>query len=229
MSEQKAFAGRLIMSVHNKNAVSARGASDSPASAYLQRLSGLIPNLPFATIDGIVGIILQACEENRTVFVFGNGGSAASASHMMVDMNKNTGETPEGKRLKVIALTDNVPLLTAWANDAAYEHVFSEQLKNFVQRGDVVFAISCSGNSANVVLALETARARGAVTVGIAGFEGGRMKPLCDLCAVVPSDNMQLIEDMHHAILHSVFTAVREGMHSDDAQSKAIAVGEAQK
>lgn len=176
---------------------------------YFQQLAGLIPLLPYRAMEKITRTILQAFDEEKVVFVFGNGGSAASASHMMCDMNKGTAAAESGKRLKVMALTDNVPLLTAWANDSNYEHVFSEQLRNFVRSRDVVLGISASGSSRNVLLALRTARDYGAVTLGVAGYQGGGMKPLCDVCAVVPSDNMQIIEDMHHAILHSIFTAVR--------------------
>ena len=133
------------------------------------------------------------------------------------------------KRPKVIALTDNVPLLTAWANDSNYEHVFSEQLKNFIQKGDVAFAISASGSSPNVLLALRTAREHGANTIGVTGHQGGKMKPLCDICAVVPCDNTQMIEDMHHAILHSIFTGVSESLRSLRPAAMATAVGQSQK
>ena len=133
---------------------------------------------------------------------------------MVSDMNKGVADPARARRMKVMSLTDNVPLLTACANDHGYETVFSEQLKNFVQPGDVAFAISCSGDSPNVLLALNTARQAGAFTVGLAGFEGGAMKDLCDVCAVVPSDNMQLIEDVHHAVLHSIFTVLRERIRS---------------
>jgi D-sedoheptulose 7-phosphate isomerase len=192
---------------------------------YFQQLAGIIPMLPYPAMDGIARAILQAFEEQKTVFVFGNGGSAASASHMMCDMNKGTVQAVVGKRLKVMALTDNVPLLTAWANDSSYERVFSEQLKNFVSSRDVVLAISASGDSSNVVMALQTARERGAVNVGLAGYEGGAMKPLCDICAVVPSDNMQMIEDMHHAMLHCIFTAVRKRLGACVATALATAGG----
>lgn len=203
------------MSHADKNTARQPGAADTlSAEAYLRQLSGLIPLLPYPAIEGIVRAILQAFEEERTVFVFGNGGSAASASHMMCDMNKGTSEEAWGKRPKVMALTDNVPLLTAWANDSGYDQVFSEQLKNFAQSRDVAFAISSSGNSPNVLRALQTARDCGAVTLGVTGYQGGKMKPLCDICAVVPSDNMQMIEDMHHAILHSIFTVVRKRLRA---------------
>jgi D-sedoheptulose 7-phosphate isomerase len=198
---------------------------DSPSDAghsiqkYFHDLGALIPRLPFGAIDTLVSVLLQACEEERTVFVFGNGGSAASASHMMCDMNKGTADLNPPRRAKVMALTDNVSLLTAWANDFGYERVFSEQLKSFVQPRDVAFAISTSGDSPNVLLALETAREYGAITVGLAGCEGGRMQPLCDICAVVPSDNVQVIEDLHHAMIHAIFTAVRESFLAGTAKA----------
>jgi D-sedoheptulose 7-phosphate isomerase len=131
---------------------------------------------------------------------------------MMCDMNKGVSGLSAGQRPRVMALTDNVSLISAWANDFGYERVFSEQLKTFVKPRDVAFAISASGDSPNVLLALETAREYGALTVGLAGCQGGRMKALCDVCAVVPSENVQLIEDLHHAMMHSIFTVVREGL-----------------
>lgn len=192
---------------------------------YFQRLERLIAKLPSAEIDQIIEVLLRAFEEERTVFVFGNGGSASSASHMVSDMNKGVADAAHARRMKVMSLTDNVPLLTACANDHGYETVFSEQLKNFVQPGDVAFAISCSGDSPNVLLALETARKAGAFTVGLAGFEGGDMKALCDVCAVIPSDNMQLIEDVHHAVLHSMFTVLRERIRTSALPSLTMAAG----
>ncbi|MCU1284833.1 MAG: sugar isomerase, partial [Acidobacteriales bacterium] len=172
---------------------------------YFYSLSQVIARLPYSTINQVTAAILDAFNEDRTIFVFGNGGSAATASHIACDLNKGAGENVSGRRLKVISFTDNVPLVTAWANDLSYEHVFSEQLKNFVQARDLVVAISASGNSPNVLAALQAARDAHAITVGISGYQGGRMKALCDICAVVPSDNMQMIEDLHHAIAHSVF------------------------
>jgi D-sedoheptulose 7-phosphate isomerase len=212
--------------VAGNSASSAKANGDVPGTqAYFERLAKLIPVLPYADIDAIAGVILDAFAEDHTVFVFGNGGSAASASHAMVDLNKGTIAPGPVRRMKVMALTDNVPLLTAWANDASYEQVFSEQLKNFVRKGDVAFAISASGNSPNVLLALEIAREHGAIPVGVAGYQGGKMKQLCDLCVVVPCDHMQMIEDMHHAILHSIFTMVREGLHSGRPLALTAAAG----
>jgi D-sedoheptulose 7-phosphate isomerase len=194
------------------------------AETHFRRLAELIPRLPYDAIDAIAGALFQAVQEEQTIFVFGNGGSAASASHMMCDLNKGVVARGQPRRPKVIALTDNVPLLTAWANDCGYEQVFAEQLKGFMRRGDVAFAISGSGNSPNVVLALQTAREFGAFTVGIVGFRGGKMKGLCDLCAIVPSDNMQVIEDLHHAMLHSIFVVLKEKLH-DSARALALTAG----
>ena len=186
---------------------------------YFQDLGALIPQLPFSAISRIAAVFLEAVEEQRTIFIFGNGGSAASASHMMCDMNKGASDSGMNRRPKVMALTDNVSLISAWANDFGYERVFSEQLKTFLKPRDVAFAISTSGDSPNVLQALETAREYGALTVGLAGCRGGQMKDLCAVCAIVPADNVQLVEDLHHAMLHSIFTAVREGLLAGTAKS----------
>ncbi len=186
------------------------GSSSSRSRLYFEELAALVPVLPYEAMDRIVELIVGACREERTIFVFGNGGSAASASHMVCDLNKGVAQSAATSRIKAMALTDNVPLLTAWANDLSYEHVFSEQLKNFVQPGDVVLALSCTGNSRNVLAGLRTARDLGATAAGLAGFEGGAMKELCDVCAVVPCENMQIVEDMHQAMLHSICCSVGE-------------------
>jgi len=113
------------------------------------------------------------------------------------------------RRFRVLALTDNIPVMTAWANDARYEDIFAEQLVNFVQKDDIVLAISGSGNSPNVLKGLSVGREAGAYAIGFAGYQGGKMKALCDVCLIVPSDNMQFIEDLHTCITHSIFTALR--------------------
>jgi D-sedoheptulose 7-phosphate isomerase len=185
--------------------------ADRSIRTYFRDLTGLVSQLPYNSITQIVSIFLNAFAEQRTVYVFGNGGSAASASHLMCDINK--GASPgEGKRPRVMALTDNASLITAWANDFGYERIFSEQLKTFIKPRDVTFAISTSGDSPNVLLALEVARESGAMTVGLGGCQGGQMKSLCDVCAIVPSDNVQLVEDLHHAMIHSIFVAVRQSL-----------------
>ena len=181
--------------------------SISNCRSYFELLSRSIQSLPFEDVERVTGILVRAYEQQRTVFVFGNGGSAALASHFACDLGKGT-VNGSSKRFRVMALTDNVPLMTAWANDARYEDIFAEQLANFAVPGDIAFAISGSGNSANVLNALRVAKQAGATTVGLAGFAGGRMLALCDACIVVPCDNMQIIEDLHLCIAHSLFTCI---------------------
>lgn len=175
---------------------------------YFELLSRSIVKLPFAEVDAVVDVLLRAYKSDHTVFIFGNGGSAALASHFACDLGKGT-VNGAGKRFRVMALTDNVPLMTAWANDANYEDIFSEQLANFATAGDLAFAISGSGNSLNVLKALKLAKQLGLTTAGLTGFAGGQMRELCDACVVVPCDNMQIIEDLHLCIAHSLFTCVR--------------------
>src|SRR6266550_7701665 len=178
------------------------------AEGYFMELDRVLRRLPYHVVDQITAVLVRAYEENRTVYLFGNGGSAALASHSACDLGKGTAVSG-GRRFRVLSLTDNIPMMTAWANDARYEDIFAEQLRNFVEKDDIVLAISGSGNSPNVLNGLKVAREAGAYTIGLTGFQGGKMKDLCDLCLVVPCDNMQFIEDLHVCISHSIFTAVR--------------------
>lgn len=180
----------------------------SSIPSYFDELASAIPNLPLRELDDLLRLFVRTYETGHAVFLFGNGGSAALASHMACDLGKGTAPGC-GKRLRVVALTDNAALLTAWANDTSYENIFAEQLANLLEPGDLAFAISGSGNSPNVIAALEFARGAGAATAGITGFQGGKMKPLCDLCIVVPSENMQIIEDLHLSMAHALFRALR--------------------
>jgi len=175
---------------------------------YFELLSNTIRKLPFEQVEAVTEILVRAYEQQRTIFLFGNGGSAALASHFACDLAKGTVNGSK-KRFRVLALTDNVPLMTAWANDSKYEDIFSEQLANFASSGDVALAISGSGNSPNVLKALKVAKQAGSITAGLTGFSGGRMLAMCDACIVVPCDNMQIIEDLHLCVAHSLFTCVR--------------------
>jgi D-sedoheptulose 7-phosphate isomerase len=177
--------------------------------SYFDQLSSTVKQLPFDTIEAVAEALLKAFERDHTIFIFGNGGSAALASHFACDLNKGTVNGSE-KRFKVMALTDNVPLITAWANDRSYDQIFSQQISNFIRPGDVALGISGSGNSLNVLNALRSARQAKAITIGLTGFfHGGKMKSLCDLCMVVPSDNLQIVEDLHLCTTHALFTSVR--------------------
>jgi D-sedoheptulose 7-phosphate isomerase len=178
------------------------------ASKYFEALRQVAADLPFDAINRIADELLKGYESCRTVYVFGNGGSASLASHFACDLGKGTAHCNGAKRFRVLALTDNIPTITAWANDSRYEDIFAEQMKNFVQPRDIAFAISGSGNSKNVLNALALSREVGAVNLGITGFDGGAMRPLCDVCAIVPSHDMQIIEDLHLSMAHSIFQRV---------------------
>jgi len=178
------------------------------AKGYFEELNRILCRMPHQTVDRIARVLVKAYERNRVIYLFGNGGSAALASHFACDLGKGIAMRA-GRRFRVLSLTDNVPMLTAWANDARYEDVFAEQLRNFVASHDIVIAISGSGNSPNVLNGLKLARESGAYTIGLTGFGGGKMKDLCDICLVVPSDNMQFVEDLHVCVSHAIFTIVR--------------------
>lgn len=149
----------------------------------------------------IISTIQKAKDNGKTIFVFGNGGSSATASHFVCDLTKFIG-------VKVICLSDNTPSVLAIANDISYEDIFLEQLKVFMEDGDVVIGFSGSGMSKNVLKALEYAKLRGK-TIGITGFDGGLMKSNTDICLIVPNDNMQQIEDVHLMISHLVMSVLK--------------------
>ncbi len=195
--------------------------SISNAEGYFTELAAVLRHLPFQIIDQITAALAHAYEENRTVFLFGNGGSAALASHSACDLGKGTVVNGR-RRFRVLSLTDNIPMLTAWANDASYEDIFAEQLHNFVQRNDLVLAISGSGNSPNILKGLRVAREAGAYTIGLTGYQGGKMKELCNLCLIVPSDNMQFIEDLHTCVTHSIFTSLRSKLRSGRGTTASV-------
>ena len=190
---------------------------------YFAGLKQVLARLPFAVIDEISDALFSAYREDRTTFLLGNGGSAALASHFACDLAKGTSANGN-KRFRALALTDSSPLMTAWANDSGYEDIFAEQLLNLVREGDLVFAISGSGDSQNVLKALRVAQESDAYVIGITGLQGGKMKALCDLCLVVPSDHMQYIEDAHLSIAHSVFTSVRQRIMNSRAASALAGV-----
>ncbi len=172
--------------------------------AYLKDAAALLARIPRQPMAATVALLRQARAAGQQIFIFGNGGSAANASHFMVDILK--GALAEGKpRFRIICLNDSIPTLTAVANDMGYEHVFSEPLASLARPGDIAIAISGSGNSPNVLKAMQTARANQLVTVGLSGETGGKLRELLDIAILVPSPNMQLIEDAHRLILHAIF------------------------
>lgn len=171
---------------------------------YLSDVRRLLAGLPVEQLGGIVRRLLRAYDEGRQVFLMGNGGSGATCSHMVNDFQKCI-YLAGGRTFRCMSLSDSVPLITAWANDTDYSRIFSEQLRPWVQPGDTVICLSGSGNSPNVLRAVELAKEMGAYTIGLSGYQGGRLAALVDESIVVPCDNMQRIEDTHMVILHLVF------------------------
>jgi D-sedoheptulose 7-phosphate isomerase len=179
------------------------------ARNYFDLHINVLAELPYSMIEKVASELVRAYREGHRTYLFGNGGSAALASHFACDLGKGTvRDRAAGKRFRAVSLTDNIPLITAWANDSSYEDVFSEQLQSLLAAGDIAFAISGSGNSPNVLRALRVAKASGGTTIGMTGYSGGKLKALCDHCIVVPSDNMQVIEDFHLSVSHALFTRV---------------------
>jgi D-sedoheptulose 7-phosphate isomerase len=178
---------------------------------YASELSGAIRAISFETLAAVADLLLASRERGRTIFVLGNGGSAATASHIACDLAKNTrggGLEP----FRVVALTDNVPLLTAWGNDTCYDRVFAEQLLPLVRADDVVVIISASGNSPNVLAAAEVARDAGATIVALTGRSGGLVGSMADVLVQVPSDSIEQVEDGHMMMGHSLCVAMRARM-----------------
>lgn len=181
---------------------------------YLEDLVSLLGRLPQDSIQRVIDLLTQARYNNRQVIIMGNGGSAATASHFACDLGKGT-LMPGLPRYRVLALTDNVPLFSALANDHGYEHVFSEQVKSLVQPGDVVIGISGSGKSPNVLNAIQAAREAGAVTIGFVGYDGGLLKGMVDVSVHVPSFCMEQVEDVHLVLEHVISTCLRRAVFDE--------------
>lgn len=179
-----------------------------PVDEYLTLLAGTLTRISRQQVWSVISALMDAWRGQRRVYIIGNGGSAATASHMANDLNKYT--IVEGKaRFKAIALSDNIPVLTAWANDSSYDLVFSEQLANHLEPGDVVIAISTSGNSPNILQALKFARQRQAVTIGFTGDIGGALKDLVDHCVFIPDGQIGRQEDGHMILDHMIAHILR--------------------
>ncbi|MCK5024010.1 MAG: SIS domain-containing protein [Thermoplasmata archaeon] len=159
--------------------------------------------------DKLATIFVDARRDNRKIFFCGNGGSASTASHFTSDLAKGT--IVEGvPRFKVLSLADNIPQMLAWGNDSCYEDIFVEQLKNLMEPGDVVVGISGSGNSENVLRAISYANENDGTTVGITGFDGGKIKDMVHLCLIAPVHNMQKTEDIHMLVDHLTTLMLKE-------------------
>ena len=194
---------------------------------YFGQLRESADNVPIAEVARVAEEMLRARAAGRTVYVLGNGGSASTASHAATDWRKPSHDGDSGG-LNVVSLVDNVALLTAWANDTSFDNVFAAQLESLLKPGDVVIAVSGSGNSPNVLRAVEAARRRGGVTIGFAGFDGGALANLVDICVVVPCDHQGMIEDVHMVMVHALTVALRQAVAlpaEGDETAEAVARG----
>ncbi|MFO7626483.1 MAG: SIS domain-containing protein [Candidatus Fermentibacteraceae bacterium] len=180
---------------------------------YLDQVSSLVLQIPPDGIERITGIILGAYRSGNRVFVFGNGGGSATSAHFVCDLAKGTA-MPGKPRLKAISLAENMPLITAWANDTDYTNTFGEQLRNLVEPGDVVIGLSGSGMSPNVINAFRVASEAGATSVLLSGYTGGEAVKVASESLVVPSEDMQQIEDVHLILAHIIFRCVKHEISS---------------
>ena len=176
---------------------------------YLSELQQTLARLPHRPVEETIGILHEARLTGRRVFILGNGGSASTASHFVCDLAKNT-RMQGWPHFRVIGLTDNMALITAYANDENFENVFAQQLSNFMQPADVVIAISTSGSSPNVLQAVRVANEMKATTIGFTGYEGGQLGTMVDINLNVSSNCVEQIEDIHLIFEHIICTGLRE-------------------
>ena len=170
---------------------------------YIVGLNTAAGAIPAAVLDEMIQVIAATHRARGRIFVIGNGGSAATASHFACDLGKNAVE-PGKPRFKVIALTDSTPAITAYGNDNGYASVFKEQLVNLMEAGDVVLAISASGNSPNIIEAVTHARDNGATVLGMDGFGGGKLSQLAHHAITVPAHTYEQVEDLHMILTHMI-------------------------
>lgn len=170
-------------------------------AAYFEREKKVLDAIDKVALSQVMNILEDVRLDGRQIFIMGNGGSAATASHYCCDFNKGI-SIHKDKRYRMICLSDNIPTMMAYANDMSYADVFVGPLQNFYNEGDVVIGISGSGNSGNVVKAMEWAKAHGAITIAFTGYDGGKLKQLAEYGVHVPVDDMQITEDLHMILDH---------------------------
>lgn len=178
-------------------------------AAYCTRLSKTLESISKEEINTVMNVLVEARDKGRQVFICGNGGSAATASHFVCDFNKGA-SYGKASRFKFICLNDNVPTMMAYANDISYDDIFVEPLKNLYNDGDVVLGISGSGNSKNVLKAIDHANAHGGITIGLTGYDGGLLKQKARYGIHVPLDDMQITEDLHMVLDHMMMKILSE-------------------
>lgn len=179
---------------------------------YREMFRSLIERIEEESLLAAAQLVQNTYEKDQQIFTAGNGGSAAIATHFAADFGKNVAP-PEDRLPRMISLCSNVSTITALGNDCGYERVFEGQLRNLLNSADLVVLISSSGNSPNIILAAEYAKSRGASVLGLTGFDGGKLAPLCDVNLHAPSDVYELVEDVHSFFTHAIIHAIKKRPH----------------
>lgn len=184
---------------------------------YKKTITNIMDTLDVSEIEKLIELLLEAYVNDKFVFVIGNGGSAANASHFAQDLAKGTrSRQDQPKRIKALSLTDNLPFITAQGNDEGYDSIFEQQLRTFASAGDLLLAISGSGNSPNIINAIQWANNEGLTTIGITGFNGGKLKEIAHHSVNVVLNDMCTSESMHSIIFHYIILELRERLKDLD-------------
>ena len=189
------------------------------SDSYIEELKEVLDGFPHEQFELFVDAMLNAYHNEKRIFVMGNGGSASTASHWVCDINKGCSLGKENK-FKMMCLNDSISTMLAYANDLSYEDVFVEQLKNFFESGDLVIGISGSGNSENVLRAIDYANNNGGTTVGLCGYSGGKLFQMVDIPILAKVDDMQKVEDIHMIVAHMSMQRIMQKVSADYAPEK---------
>ena len=179
----------------------------SEIESYINKEIDVLKALDISSIDAVMTAIMDAYNNDANIYIFGNGGSAATASHFQNDFNKGISEHVD-KKFNFVCLNDNVPTVMAIANDSGYEYIFEHQLLGKLKQNDLVIAISGSGNSENVIRAIDYANLQGNKTVGVTGYDGGKLAKIVDISFNVPINDMQITEDVHMVLDHLMMSVL---------------------
>lgn len=190
---------------------------------YIDNLKLCLENIDRTEIDLFIKLLLQARDDGRSIYIMGNGGSASSASHFCCDFNKGISYNQD-KKFKMICLNDNVATMLAYANDISYDDIFVEQLKNFLSKGDIVIGISGSGNSKNIIKAIEYANSNGGVTIGLTGYNGGVLRQIAKYSVNAKINDMQISEDIHMILCHMTYSILMNGYGATHSIKELLSV-----
>lgn len=196
------------------------------AGAFLQRIGQELGRIDPAEVATLSDLCYDTYRRDRFIFICGNGGSGSNASHFCEDVGKGSlrredYENDDKRRVRILSLTDNTPYILAWANDEGYDRVFVEQMKNLAGPGDLLIAISGSGNSPNILRAVEWSKRHGITTFGCTGFSGGKLRQMADHCLHVPLDDMGIVETVHLAAFHWVVDDLHRRIGLNDVPREA--------